>query len=189
MIGIAASKIRTPEEFQRQILTRLINHNCQNFLFSHWSSNLFSGHFSLMVEDLYQRLDSSLPLVPQQWQPKVKKGWSSSLQQHIVRYNFRFVFSRPWSLRAAKTSSLRCPSLFFSRFPFSPPFLSFSLFLLFRFSHFIFCPSPFLSFSQSNKSEMETSQRAERLEVLRKTKEDLISKSNVWTLWGRLLDY
>ena len=42
--------------------------------------NLFSGHFSLTVgekrsEDLYQRLDNSLSLFPQQWQPKVKKGW------------------------------------------------------------------------------------------------------------------
>ena len=44
--------------------------------------NVFSGHFSLTVgekrsEDIYsQRLDRFLPLFPQQWQPKVKKGWS-----------------------------------------------------------------------------------------------------------------
>ena len=39
-------------------------------------------------------------------QADVKKGWSAwSLEQHIVRYHFcGFVFSRSWSLRAAKSS-------------------------------------------------------------------------------------
>ena len=40
-----------------------------------------SGHFSSTIrvgrsEDIYQRPNSSLPSFPQQWQPKVKKGWS-----------------------------------------------------------------------------------------------------------------
>ena len=45
----------------------------------HLNLNLFSGHFSLTVgekrsaEDLYQRLDSSLSLFPQQWRPKERK--------------------------------------------------------------------------------------------------------------------
>ena len=101
----------------------MINHNCQNFLFSQWSSSFGKvaphGSFEFVFcmgipvwrserKDLYQGLDSSLPLFPQQWQPKVKKGYSWSLQQHIVRYHFRLFFpdlefyiSEPNSLRVS----------------------------------------------------------------------------------------
>ena len=93
-----------------------------------------NGHSSLTFgekrsEDLYQGLDISLPLFPQQWQPKVKKGCSWSLQQHIVRYHFRLFFpdlefyiSEPNSLRVSflqgrpfeTTETLSFPVYFFS---------------------------------------------------------------------------
>ena len=42
--------------------------------------------------------------------------------------------------------------------------------------------------TKTTKCEIEASQqRVERLEVLRKTKQNLRSKSNVWAIWGRLL--
>ena len=42
--------------------------------------------------------------------------------------------------------------------------------------------------NKATKSDTEASQQqVERLEVLSKIKQDLRSKSNVWTLWGRLL--
>ena len=80
-------------------------------------------HFSLMeerLEDLYQRRDSTLPPSFQQLQPKVKKRWSWSLQQNIVRYqlccfvfppalNFTFWNIISFAFRSRKAGRLKLP--------------------------------------------------------------------------------
>ena len=100
------------EDFRKTIAVQIDQHNCQDFIFSQWSSSFGKAppHSFKWIwfcfrnnsvwplekkghsEDLYQRPNSSLPLFPRQWQPNVKKGWSWSLQQHVLRYQLRFVF-------------------------------------------------------------------------------------------------